>query len=102
MRRFAAAITRFTRRGALRGARTVPSASSLAFFGGGGGGMNCAPPVLLASCAVALPAATITPRQMHSKSACSDLFARTYRILFRTPAELAVGLALKELARLPW
>src|SRR3954449_782698 len=80
MRRFAAVITCFTRRGALRGAMTVPSTRILAFFGGGGGGMNAAPPVVLASCALALPPATRAPRQAHAKTACSSRLLRAYGI----------------------
>src|SRR3954452_2812535 len=73
-------MTRLTRRGALRGAITLPSARILAFFGGGGGGMNAAPPVELASCALALPAATNAPMQAHANTACKSFLLRTYGI----------------------
>src|ERR671914_2929934 len=100
-RRLAASTTRFTRRGADAGAITRPS-TSVASSGGGGGGSNVAPPLLFDR-----PADAGAARLMRSSSAAataaqsSVMWLRDDGILFRTPAGLADGLALKELARLP-
>src|ERR671917_163659 len=100
-RRLAASMTRFTRRGAEAGAITRPS-SSVASSGGGGGGWDVAPPLLFER-----PADAGAARLMASSSAAataaqsSVMWLRDDGILFRTPAGLADGLALKELARLP-
>src|SRR5215211_9355182 len=99
-RRFAAAITRLTRVGAEAGAITRPP-TSLAFLGGGGGGSKTAPPEAGGMSAPATGAATAAPaRHAAAMAACSSLFPVGDGILFRTPAGLADGLALKELARL--
>src|SRR5918998_5740562 len=98
--RFAASIPRLTRRGAEAGASTRPS-TSVASSGGGGGGSNVAPPLLFDR-----PADAGAARPMTSSSAAataaqtSVMWLRDDGILFRTPAGLADGLALKELARL--
>src|SRR5918992_1495662 len=99
-RRLAASTTRFTRRGADAGAITRPS-TSVASSGGGGGGVNVAPPLLFDR-----PADAGAARPMRRSSAAATahsslMWLRDDGILFRTPAGLADGLALKELARLP-
>ena len=98
--RLAAAMTRLTRSGADAGAITRPL-TSIASSGGGGGGSNVAPPVVGVS-AVAVPAKTGTSKHaIASATQRNDLLELTEGgILFRTPAGLADGLALKELARL--
>jgi hypothetical protein len=69
--------------------------------GGGGGGTNEAPPPLVADELWAIaPGATTSGHAAHSANR-SSLLLRVEGILFRTPTGLAVGLALKELARLP-
>src|ERR671915_643890 len=96
-RRFAASMTRFTFRGAEAGASTRPS-TSVASSGGGGGGSNVAPPLLFER-----PADAGAARPMTSSSAAataaqtSVMWLRDDGILFRTPAGLADGLALKDL-----
>src|SRR5918997_2598833 len=99
-RRFAASMTRFTRRGADAGGITRPS-TSVPSSGGGGGGSNAAPPLLLERPAEAGPA---RPRRSSATATAAQstvMWLRDDGILFRTPAGLADGLALKELARLP-
>ena len=100
-RRLAASITRLTRSGAEAGAITRPL-TSVASSGGGGGGSKVAPPLTGVS-AAAVPANAGT--SMHAiASATQQNGLRELAkggILFRTPAGLADGLALKELARLP-
>src|SRR5918992_2026059 len=98
--RLAASMTRFTRRGAEAGAITRPS-TSVASSGGGGGGSKVAPPLLDLLPAEAVPASPVTSRHAAARTAQSSLMWLTDDgILFRTPAGLADGLALKELARL--
>src|SRR3954452_3235794 len=102
--RLAAAITRLTRVGADAGAITRPSTSA-AFSGGGGGGSNVAPPPLgegEEGSANAVPAPTGTSRHAAAANAARSSLCELTKdgILFRTPAGLADGLALKELARL--
>src|SRR5918996_2696964 len=100
-RRFAASITRFTRRGAEAGAITRPSTSA-ASSGGGGGGSNVAPPLLFDRPADAGAARLMTSSSAAATAAQSSvMWLRDDGILFRTPVGLADGLALKELARLP-
>src|SRR5918999_2289318 len=100
-RRFAAWMTRFTRRGADAGGITRPS-TSVASSGGGGGGSNAAPPLLFERPADAGAARLMTRSAASATAAHSSLmWLRDDGILFRTPAGLADGLALKELARLP-
>src|SRR4051794_38741932 len=104
-RRLAAAITRLIRSGADAGAITRPS-TRVAFSGGGGGGSKVAPPPVgagVVGSANAVPAATGARRHaVAAKAARSDFCELTKGgILFRTPAGLADGLALKELARSP-
>src|ERR671918_654763 len=95
--RLAASITRFTRPGAEAGAITRPS-TSVASSGGGGGGSKVAPPLLFDR-----PADAGAARLMRSSSAAATaaqsslMWLRDDGILFRTPAGLADGLALKEL-----
>src|ERR671917_1585101 len=99
--RFAASMTRFTRRGAVAGAITRPP-TSVASSGGGGGGWNVAPPLLFERPAEAGPARAMTRSAASATAAHSSLmWLRDDGILFRTPTGLADGLALKELARLP-
>src|ERR671918_235516 len=99
-RRFAASMTRFTFRGAEIGAITRPS-TSVASSGGGGGGSNVAPPLLFDRPADAGAARLMTSSSATATAAQSSLMWLTDDgILFRTPAGLADGLALKELARL--
>src|SRR5215204_5743333 len=98
--RLAASITRLTRRGADAGAITRPL-TSVASSGGGGGGSKVAPPVIGVA-AVAVPAnAGISRHAIASAAQRNGLGQAKGGILFRTPAGLADGLALKELARLP-
>src|SRR5918997_2101641 len=100
--RFAAAIARTTRLGAEAGAISRPF-TSVAFSGGGGGGTNVAPPPVdeVETSAPAAGANAATPvRHASAMAACSSFLREGEGILFRTPAELADGLALKELARL--
>src|ERR671918_1421166 len=99
--RFAASMTRFTFRGAEAGASTRPS-TSVASSGGGGGGSKVAPPLLFDRPADAGAARPMMSRSAAATAAQSSLmWLRDDGILFRTPAGLADGLALKELARLP-
>src|SRR5215213_7584405 len=103
--RFAAAITRLTRTGADAGAITRPS-TRVASSGGGGGGSKVAPPLVglgAVGSANAVPAAAGVSRHAAAATAArsTTCFELTKGgILFRTPAGLADGLALKELARL--
>jgi hypothetical protein len=97
----AASITRATLTGAEAGAISRPS-TSVAFSGGGGGGTNTAPPpdVEVETWAPAAGASAATPvRHASTMAACSSVLRAGEGILFRTPAGLADGLALKELAR---
>src|SRR5215212_4993076 len=98
-RRLAASITRLTRSGAEAGAITLPS-TSVASSGGGGGGSKVAPPLVGGVSAVAVPAAASSSRHAAARAAQTTSFLGLTRsgILFRTPAGLADGLALKELA----
>src|SRR5215218_5131095 len=100
-KRLAAAITRLTRVGADAGASTRPL-TSVASSGGGGGGSKVAPPLVGRSAAMAVPPTAGTSRHaIASATQRNDLLGLTKGgILFRTPAGLADGLALKELARL--
>src|SRR5215217_4021631 len=100
-KRLAASITRLTRMGADAGAITRPL-TSLAFSGGGGGGTKVAPPLVGVS-AVAGPASAASSRHAAASAAQRNSLLELTEggILFRTPAGLADGLALKELARLP-
>jgi hypothetical protein len=93
-------MARTTRRGAEAGAISRPS-TSLAFSGGGGGGSNVAPPPAeVETSAPAAGAIAATPaRHASAMAACSSFLHEGEGILFRTPAGLADGLALKELAR---
>src|ERR687895_2756490 len=98
--RLAASMTRFTRRGAEAGAITRPS-TSVASSGGGGGGTKVAPPLCDLLPAAAGPASPATSRHAAARTAHSSLMWLTDDgVLSRTPAGLADGLALKELARL--
>src|SRR4051794_8966090 len=102
--RLAAAITRLTRVGAEAGAITRPS-TSVASSGGGGGGSKVAPPLVgfgAVGSANAVPAAAGVSRHAVAAKAARSKFCELTKggILFRTPAGLADGLALKELARL--
>src|SRR5215208_145889 len=99
-KRLAALITRLTRSGAEAGAITRPS-TSVASSGGGGGGSKVAPPLVGSVSAVAVPAVAGSSRHAAARAAQTTGFlGRTEGgILFRTPAGLADGLALKELAR---
>src|SRR5918999_2260002 len=93
-------MTRFTRVGAEAGAITPPS-TSVASSGGGGGGTKVAPPLRDVLAAEAVPARPMTSTHAAATAAQSSLMWLTDDgILFRTPAGLADGLALKELARL--
>src|ERR671919_2986154 len=94
-------MTRLTLRGAETGAITRPS-TSVASSGGGGGGSNVAPPLLFDRPADAGAARLMTSSSAAATAAQSSvMWLRDDGILFRTPAGLADGLALKELARLP-
>jgi hypothetical protein len=77
--------------------------TSWAVSGGGGGGTKVAPPdVGGATWALATGTPTTAlARHAPRKARSSSLFLADEGILFRTPAGLADGLALKELARLP-
>src|SRR5215213_7290591 len=102
--RLAAAITRLMRAGADAGASTRPS-TSVAFSGGGGGGSKVAPPLVgfgeVGSANAVPTAAGVSRHAAAANAARSGLCELTKGgILFRTPAGLADGLALKELARL--
>src|SRR5262245_40603377 len=98
-RRLAEAITRLTRVGADAGARACPL-TTIASSGGGAAGTKVAPPVLDAS-AQAPGTATIAIAIAHANARSSRRCPMTGGdILFRPPAGLADGLALKELARL--
>src|ERR687891_2376489 len=97
--RLAASMARATRTGAETGAISRPL-TSFAFSGGGGGGVNTAPPPLGMTSAWAAGASVATPvRQASAMNPRSSLLREGEGILFRTPAGLADGLALKELAR---
>src|SRR3954453_3132906 len=99
--RLAASMTRLTRLRAGAGGISRPSNSG-ALSGGGGGGSNVAPPLVGSVSALAVPVRTGASRQANAKTAQRNDFELTEGdILFRTPAGLADGLALKELARLP-
>src|SRR5918997_3559635 len=98
--RLAASITRLTRVGADAGAITRPS-TSVASSGGGGGGSNVAPPVVGLVSADAVPASASRNAAASATKRTISVGRATGGILFRTPAGLADGLALKELARLP-
>src|SRR5215213_9774807 len=100
-RRLAASITRLTRGGADAGAITRPL-TSVASSGGGGGGSKVAPPLVGVVSAMAVPAVAGNSRHAAAKAAQTTGFRGQAKggILFRTPAGLADGLALKELARL--
>jgi hypothetical protein len=73
----------------------------VASSGGGGGGSKVAPPLTGVS-AVAVPANTGTSRHAIASATQRNGLRELTKggILFRTPAGLADGLALKELARL--
>src|SRR5919112_878277 len=100
-RRLAASITRLTRGGAEAGAITRPL-TSVASSGGGGGGSKVAPPLVGFVSATAVPALAGSSRHAAARAAQTAGFLELTKggILFRTPAGLADGLALKELARL--
>src|SRR5919205_4446919 len=92
-----ASMIAFTCGGASVGAIASPFGKRAALPGGwNSGSVGLAPPVLASASAVAGSAHVMT----HASAAMQQrMYAGSPDILFRTPAELADGLALKELAR---